>query len=128
MALPIEIRPIGRVRRMSDGECVLELNPALQDGLLGVEAGARLDVLYWMHKLDASDRDTLQVHPRGDRSKPLRGVFCVRSPMRPNPIGVTEATVVSVEGTRVRLTGLDAMDGAPIIDVKSARRGKGARM
>ena len=101
---------------------MVEIAPEYTDGLLGIKPGDRLDVLYWMHKLDAAKRDLLQVHPRGDRSRPLKGVFGLRSPMRPNPIGVTIVEVLRIERNRVFVSGLDALDGAPVVDMKSARR------
>jgi len=117
----MEIRPIGRVKRLSDEECELTLDETVREGLLGVEPGMRLDVLYWMHELSEEKRRRLQCHPRGDRSRPLRGVFALRSPMRPNPVGVTTVEVLEVDGTTLRVSGLDAEDGSPVIDLKMAR-------
>jgi tRNA-Thr(GGU) m(6)t(6)A37 methyltransferase TsaA len=68
--------------------------------------------------LDRGDRETLAVHPRGDRSRPLIGVFATRSADRPNPIGLHAVHVVAVEGNRVHVTHLEAVDGTPILDVK----------
>ena len=73
-------------------------------------------ILYW---LDRADRSRLQVHPRGDRSRPLRGVFATRSPHRPNPIAVATVEILEVRGTRFRVRGLDALDGTPLLDIKS---------
>ena len=116
--LPIE--PIGQVRQLSDGEAVLEIDPRYREGLDGLTRGARIQVLYWMHALDADARRVLKVHPRGDKSRPRRGVFTLRSPMRPNPIGVSTVEVLRVEDNRVVVGTLDALDGSPIIDVKMA--------
>ena len=93
----------------------LVLEPRVLDGLEGIEPGARLIVLTW---LDRADRGTLQVHPRDDASNPLRGVFGTRSADRPNPIGLHEVEVLAVEGERVRVSDLEAVDGTPIIDLK----------
>jgi len=71
-----------------------------------------------MHKLSEKDRKTLKVHPQGDRNKPLRGVFSLRSPMRPNPIGLTRVRITRREGNILFVKGLDALDGSPIIDIK----------
>ena len=60
----------------------------------------------------------LVVHPRGDTSRPATGVFATRSPHRPNPLGVHRVQVVSIEGNRVKVSGLEAIDGTPIVDVK----------
>ena len=116
----LEVRPIGTVRRLSDGECLLELDPACEAGLHGAEPGGRLEVFYWMHRLGAGERRRLKVHPRGDPGRPLRGVFTLRSPMRPNPIGATLVDIRRVEGARLWVTGLDALDGSPVIDIKTA--------
>jgi tRNA-Thr(GGU) m(6)t(6)A37 methyltransferase TsaA len=84
-------------------------------GLLGVEPGDPVFVLTWLHE---AGRDLLQVHSRGDESRPLTGVFSVRSPMRPNPIGLHPTTVVAVDAGRVQVAELEAIDGTPIVDLK----------
>ncbi len=95
----------------------LELDPALAPALEGVEVGDAVVVLTW---LDRADRRTLAVHPRGDPDRPVLGVFATRSADRPNPVGLHTARVVAVEGTRVRLDHLEALDGTPVLDVKPA--------
>ncbi|MCK4284037.1 MAG: tRNA (N6-threonylcarbamoyladenosine(37)-N6)-methyltransferase TrmO [Candidatus Brocadiae bacterium] len=118
------VTPIGVVHRdetaASDAECMIEIRPELQLAMLGIEAGRRLQVLYWMHRLGDDDRRILQCHPRGDRSRPKRGVFALRSPMRPNPIGSTVVEVKAVRGNELLVTGLDALDGSPVVDLKIA--------
>jgi len=93
----------------------LVLEPRVLDALDGVERGARVIVLTW---LDRADRDTLTVHPRDDPRNPLRGVFATRSADRPNPIGLHEVTVLAVEGNRIRVSDLEALDGTPVLDLK----------
>jgi len=93
----------------------LVLEPRVLDALDGVEPGARVIVLTW---LDRADRDTLTVHPRDDPRNPLRGVFATRSADRPNPIGLHEVTVLAVEGNRIRVSDLEALDGTPVLDLK----------
>jgi len=122
MAGSLTITPIGAVRRTSEAKSVLEIEAAYRRGLDGIEAGDRVEVFYWMHELTAGDRRRLRVHPRGDKTTPLRGVFGLRSPMRPNPIGATLVEVVRVEGTSLTVTGLDALDGSPVLDLKAPRR------
>ena len=95
----------------------LELAPWAADGLLGVRAGDRLVVLTWLH---AARRDTLQVHPRDDASRPLTGVFATRSQHRPNPIGLHPVTVRAVDGHRLRVGPIEAVDGTPVLDLKVA--------
>lgn len=68
--------------------------------------------------LDRARRDVLSVHPRGDLSRPVEGVFTTRSPDRPNPIGLHRVTVLEVDGLRVRVSDLEAVDGTPVLDVK----------
>jgi tRNA-Thr(GGU) m(6)t(6)A37 methyltransferase TsaA len=93
----------------------LVLESRVLDGLDGIRPGDRLIVLTW---LDRADRETLKVHPRDDRRNPLRGVFGTRSADRPNPIGLHEVEVLAVEGERVKVSDLEAVDGTPVIDLK----------
>jgi tRNA-Thr(GGU) m(6)t(6)A37 methyltransferase TsaA len=72
-------------------------------------------VLTW---LDRASRDVLAVHPRSDQSRPVTGVFSTRSPDRPNPIGLHRVTVRKIDATRILASGLEALDGTPILDVK----------
>ena len=68
--------------------------------------------------LDRADRDVLVTRPRDDPRNPLTGVFSTRSPDRPNPIGLHRVPVIAVDGLRVQVDGLEALDGTPVIDVK----------
>ncbi len=96
-------------------EAWLAFEPALAEGLSGIRTGDELIVLTWLH---LARRDVLRVHPRGDASRPLEGVFHTRSPERPNPIGLHRVEVVAVDGVRILVRNLDALDRTPIIDVK----------
>ncbi|HEX5896327.1 MAG TPA: tRNA (N6-threonylcarbamoyladenosine(37)-N6)-methyltransferase TrmO [Thermoleophilaceae bacterium] len=96
-------------------EAWLVLEPGVLDGLDGIEPGARVIVLTW---LDRARRDVLRVHPRDDPSNPQRGVFSTRSADRPNPIGLHEVEVVSIDGERIRVRPLEAVDGTPVLDLK----------
>ena len=87
------------------------VEPALRD----LAVGAEILVLTW---LDRARRDVLVVHPRGDPDRPEQGVFSTRSPDRPNPIGLHRVTIVEVDGRRIRVSDMEALDGTPIIDVK----------
>lgn len=93
----------------------LEIYPAYQEGLEGIVAGQTIVVLFWLHK---SSRDVLKVFPRGDTSRGLQGVFATRSPVRPNPIAVSELKVEAVAGNCLHVSGLDVLDGTPILDIK----------
>jgi len=93
----------------------LVFEPEVIPALDGLAAGDRVVVLTW---LDRSDRSTLRVHPRGDRSAPELGVFATRSPDRPNPIGLHEVEIARVEPGRLLVRGLEAIDGTPVVDLK----------
>lgn len=95
----------------------LEMNGDVADGLQGIETGDEIIVVTWLH---LSRRDKLKIHPRGDTSRPLTGVFATRSPVRPNPIGLHRVTVLEIEGTKLRVAPLEAIDGTPVIDLKSS--------
>lgn len=92
------------------------IDPSVADALLGLEAGSDVLVLCYF---DRSTRDVLQVHPMGNTERPLRGVFATRSPARPNPVAVTSARIERIEGNVLRVVGLDALDGTPVVDIKS---------
>lgn len=118
--LPLDIEPIGvTIGSRDDAHQAIEIKPEFAEALHRIEECEHLWVLYWMHQLREEQRRTLKVHPRGDVSRPLRGVFAVHSPMRPNPIGMTRVRLLRREGLRLIVEGLDALDGSPVIDVKS---------
>jgi tRNA-Thr(GGU) m(6)t(6)A37 methyltransferase TsaA len=96
-------------------EAWLVFEPDVREGLRDLRPGTEVIVLTW---LDRARRDVLVVHPRGDLARPETGVFSTRSPDRPNPIGLHRVTIVSIDGTRMRVRDLEALDGTPIVDVK----------
>jgi tRNA-Thr(GGU) m(6)t(6)A37 methyltransferase TsaA len=98
--------------------------PTMGDALDGLAACDEVLVLTW---LDRAGRDVLRVHPRDDLTRPLRGVFATRSPDRPNPIGLHRVRVVEVDGLRLRVRDLEALDGTPVVDVKPVLRDAGER-
>lgn len=98
-------------------ESRIVLNPALTEGLKGLEPGQKVMVIFCFHR--SQDFDLLQ-HPQGDRSRPRRGVFALRSPRRPNPIGVTVVDLAAVDGNVLWVQGLDAINGTPVLDLKPA--------
>jgi len=127
-----EIKSIGKVssslksleaapRQADEGapEAWLVFEPAAVEGLRNIRPGDELVLITW---LDRARRDVLSVHPRGEVSRPAEGVFSTRSPHRPNPLGLHDVTVTAIEGGRVRVRGLEAIDGTPIIDLKVAMR------
>ena len=98
-------------------EAELVFDEEVAAALEGIEAGAVIELLTWLHR---SSRDTLQTRPRGDASRPLTGVFATRSPDRPNPIGLHTVTVLEAGPGTLRVAPLEAIDGTPVIDVKIA--------
>jgi tRNA-Thr(GGU) m(6)t(6)A37 methyltransferase TsaA len=98
-------------------ESTIRLSQDLSLGLQGLETGRQVMVIFYFHK--SAGFDLLQ-HPRGDQSRPKQGVFTLRSPHRPNPIGVTIVDILAVEGNTLRVRGLDALNGTPVLDIKPA--------
>jgi tRNA-Thr(GGU) m(6)t(6)A37 methyltransferase TsaA len=122
------LRPIGRVespltstadapRQGDEGapDAHLIVNPDVQAGLGSIAVGDEIIVLTWLHE---ADRSVLRVHPRGDLSRPEAGVFSTRAPSRPNPIGLHRVRVLGLDGVRVHVSGLEAIDGTPVVDIK----------
>ena len=89
----------------------------VREGLADLQVGDEVVVLTWLHE---AARDTMVVHPRDDPSAPLTGVFSTRSGDRPNPVGLHPSRISAVEGLRVQVERLEAIDGTPVIDVKPA--------
>ncbi len=98
----------------------LSFDAAVVAGLVGLEVGNDIMLLTWLHR---ARRDVLRVHPRGDTSRPQQGVFSTRSPDRPNPIGLHRVKILSIQGSRVHVRNLEAVHGAPILDVKAVLSG-----
>jgi L-fuculose-phosphate aldolase len=93
----------------------LEIYPEYQEGLDGIAPGQTIVVLFWLHQ---ASRDILKVYPRGDMTMGLHGVFSTRSPVRPNPIAISELKVQAIHGNQLEVSGLDILDGTPILDIK----------
>lgn len=123
-----EVHPIGFIRsdlkdrakapkqgREGAPDAWLDLLPAYQAGLQGMAVGDELVVITWFHR---AARDVLTVRPRSDPSNPLTGVFSTRSPDRPNPLGLHRVTVREIDGRRLRVGPLEAIDGTPVVDLK----------
>jgi tRNA-Thr(GGU) m(6)t(6)A37 methyltransferase TsaA len=128
----IDLKPIGEVESSltdpasapkqgyeGSPDAWLVFEPGVLEGLQGIEPGDRVLVLTW---LDRARRDVLRVHPRDDVANPKQGVFNTRSADRPNPIGLHEVEVASIDGRRVRVRDLEALDRTPIVDVKPVLR------
>ncbi len=93
----------------------LDVDPALVEGLDGFAVGDKIIVITWFHR---ARRDTLKLHPRDDETIPLTGVFATRSPDRPNPLGLHPVTILEIDGSRLKVGPLEAIDGTPIVDIK----------
>jgi len=94
----------------------IEIYPEFLAGLEGIRKGDTIVVLFW---LDRADRTILKVHPRGDTSRPMRGVFSTRSPVRPNPIAISDLHVLDINNNIITVKGLDILDATPVIDIKN---------
>ncbi len=105
-------------------EAWIVFEPAIVPALDGIKAGDEILVLTWLH---LARRDVLRVHPRGDATRPRQGVFNTRSPDRPNPIGLHRVAVISTERDRVKVRGLEAVDGTPVLDLKPVLSGDAAQ-
>lgn len=125
-----EVRPVGHVespladradapRQGDEGapDAWLVFDPAYRPALRDLAPGVEVIALTW---LDRADRSRLAVHPRGDANRAELGVFSTRSPDRPNPIGLHRVRILAVEdgGTRMQVSGMEALDGTPVLDVK----------
>jgi tRNA-Thr(GGU) m(6)t(6)A37 methyltransferase TsaA len=124
----ISLRPIGQVvsslkdaaaapRQADEGAPAawLVLDPALIEALADLRPGDEIVIVTW---LDRARRDLLRSQPHGDPDRRPLGVFSTRAAHRPNPIGLHATTVVAVEGCRIKVAALEALDGTPIIDLK----------
>jgi tRNA-Thr(GGU) m(6)t(6)A37 methyltransferase TsaA len=128
MTTPYEVRPIGYVQSpLVDPETApkqgfegapeawLVFSPEVAEAIRDLAVGAEVFVLTWLHR---ARRDVLAVHPRDDPRNPETGVFSTRSQDRPNPIGLHRVRIAAVNGSRVLVRDLEAVDGTPIVDVK----------
>jgi tRNA-Thr(GGU) m(6)t(6)A37 methyltransferase TsaA len=97
----------------------LEVRPTAAQGLQGLAVGDEIIVVTWLHR---ARRDVLRVHPRSDPRNPLTGVFATRSPDRPNPLGLHPVTVRAIDGHRLRVGPIEAIDGTPVVDIKPVLR------
>jgi tRNA-Thr(GGU) m(6)t(6)A37 methyltransferase TsaA len=98
-------------------EATLVFDETVTEGLRDLEPGTDVIVLTWLHQ---ADRSVLSTRPRDDPKNPIQGVFSTRSPDRPNPIGLHRVNIVAIDGPRIRVRDLEAIDGTPVLDVKPA--------
>ena len=123
-----DIRPIGIIRseltrrdaaprQGNEGapDAWIEVDAAVAEGLEGLAVGRDIVLVTWFHE---ARRDVLKLHPRGDKDRPVTGVFNTRSPDRPNPIGLHRVSVLAIDGNRIKVGPLEAIDGTPLVDIK----------
>jgi tRNA-Thr(GGU) m(6)t(6)A37 methyltransferase TsaA len=114
-----EVRFVGEVVKIDDETTTLRVYPQYCDGLRGIVAYSHLIVLYWAHLRDNEDeRRTLLVFPKRHERRVKTGVFSCRSPSRPNPVCLCVVELLEVEGCSLKVKGLDAELGSPIVDIK----------
>ncbi len=126
------LRPIGVIRSTltsrknaprqgSEGapDAWLDVRPWAAAALHRLQIGDEIIVITWLHQ---ARRDVLKVHPRSDKRNPLTGVFATRSPDRPNPLGLHPVVVREIDGTRLRIGPIEAVDGTPVVDIKPVIR------
>jgi len=125
--MKMEIEPIGTVRSPIHepvdegwGEIVSEVHVGdwLIDGLRGLDSFSHAIIIFWMHEAQFDINKHLTRHPRGRVDLPESGIFAQRARHRPNPIGITTVEIISVAGNVLRVRGLDAIDGTPVLDIK----------
>ena len=124
----IVVKPIGHVRNdinvpLREGweEVVSELilDAGLEEATEGLEQFSHIMVVFWMHKVPPGRGVPTKLHPRGRQDLPLVGLFATHAPYRPNPVGVSVVRLMERRGNVLKVKGLDAINGTPIIDIKS---------
>ena len=97
-------------------EAWIEIDPRYKEGLLGLKPRDEIIVFTWLH---LGNRQKLQVHPRGNKKNPLKGVFATRSPSRPNPIGFHQTRIIDLDPPfKFKVQALEVLDGTPVVDIK----------
>ncbi len=114
---PFKIIPVGYVRGKPDTH--IEILPEFGEAMDGLREGDWIKLVLWFHGSDMPERRRiLKVHPYGNPKNPLTGVFATRSPYRPNPIALYTVRIHRIEGNRLYIDWIDAMDGTPVLDIK----------
>lgn len=132
--MDLTLRPIGYVRstipdvqsapRFETADAPpadLVIDPDIVPAMKDLAVGDDIFVFTWLH---LADRTCLQAHPRGKPEIPMRGVFTIRSPARPNPIGLHRARITAIDGPVITVGAMEAINGTPLLDIKPAEGGK----
>jgi tRNA (adenine37-N6)-methyltransferase len=124
----LKLEPIGHVRNgvfstrdFSEVVSEIEMLPDFVPGLFRLEESDEIDIIFLFDR-NIDQGYKLKLHPKGDPDNPEVGVFASHSPFRPNPIGLQRVRLLAIEGDRVRVRGLDAFEGTPVLDIKPAKR------
>jgi tRNA (adenine37-N6)-methyltransferase len=96
----------------------IEIDPALDGILDGIEEFSHLTILFWAHLAPSDRKSQFRGHPMGNKDFPLVGIFATHSPIRPNSILTTVVRLIRRQGNKLQVTGLDALDGSPVLDIK----------
>ncbi len=117
---PLKIVPVGYIRKNEElQETFIEVLPEFLGAVEGLHEGDWIKLVLWFHESDTpARRRVLKVHPYGNPKNPLTGVFATRSPYRPNPVALYTVRIHSIEGNRLYIDWVDAMDGTPVVDIK----------
>jgi len=114
----IEDCPLQGNENAPDAEVIIY--PEFIEGIKDIKPGAEILLLTWLH---AADRSVIKCYPRNNIDAPVVGVFSTRSPVRPNPIGIHQVTVIDISADGViKVAGLEALDQTPVIDIKPLLR------
>jgi tRNA (adenine37-N6)-methyltransferase len=125
--MEINLTPIGFVRNAvtepkgEDWQTITSeiiVNEDFKDALSGIDEFSHIIVIYWMHRTSPVERSIMKVHPKRNPNLPLVGVFATRSPARPNPIGIATVKLLECRENVLKVIGLDAIDGTPVLDIK----------
>ncbi|GAB6143555.1 tRNA (N6-threonylcarbamoyladenosine(37)-N6)-methyltransferase TrmO [Desulfocicer niacini] len=100
----------------------LKLLPQFEELLDGIEDFSHIVVIYWPHRLAPEEREIKKVHPMGRKDFPLKGIFATRSPARPNPLLISTVRLLEKKENQLRVQGLEALNGSPIMDIKPLTR------
>lgn len=126
--MDIAIKPIGIIKNKKKESSrpgwekgmisEITLDQSLTEFTEGLEEFSHIIIIFWMHKISPEKEVPSKVHPRGRHDLPLVGLFTTRAPVRPNPLGISIVKLVECRGNKLKVEGLDAFDGTPVIDIK----------